>query len=450
MKRNWRNRVGALEKMKAEIGGWLASNFRFHISILILLFLSACAGKETSRGHDTYTCPMHPTVISDRAGSCPVCGMDLVRKAPPGEEVEITEDLSKLIKSPNEVVVASIKTIKGEYKSVPLSIDAVGVVAYDTRNIYSIPARVGGRIEKIFLKYKFQPVTKGQKIAEIYSPELIAAQRELLYLVENDSKNEQLIQGAKSKLLLLGLTASQIDDFIKRKLPGNTVAIYSPYNGYLITDDPVPSTPSSMQASSKSNAGGMDGMTPSSSGNSQTSNKQNISATAGSFLREGNYISAGQTLFKVVNTSALRVELDLLGAQTGVINSGDTVELDLGNGKKEVGTVDFIQPFFNEGQNFLKVRVYTQKTKDLHVGHLVNAKITLKSKEALWIPREAIVDLGNDKIVFVKDGEIFKPKRISPGTISNNFIEIKSGLASSDEIAANANYLVDSESFIKP
>jgi hypothetical protein len=86
---------------------------------------------------------MHPTVISDRPGTCPVCGMDLVRKARAGEAVKITEDLSKLLKSPNETVVASINTIKGQYKSVPVSVQAQGVVTYDTRNIYTIPARLG-------------------------------------------------------------------------------------------------------------------------------------------------------------------------------------------------------------------------------------------------------------------------------------------------------------------
>src|SRR5687768_13171285 len=128
-------------------------NLRNSLFALLILFAAACNTEETSQGDDTYTCPMHPTVISDRSGSCPVCGMDLVRKARAGEEVEITDDLSKLLKSPNESVVASIKTIKGEYKSVDVSVEAQGVVTYDTRNIYTIPARVGGRLEKIYLKY---------------------------------------------------------------------------------------------------------------------------------------------------------------------------------------------------------------------------------------------------------------------------------------------------------
>src|SRR5215204_7643583 len=99
MKRNWKNS-------------------RLILAIVTLLVLASCgSGGDHAEHADTYTCPMHPTVISDRPGTCPVCGMDLVRKARAGEEVEITEELSRLLKSPNETVIASIKTIKGEYKS---------------------------------------------------------------------------------------------------------------------------------------------------------------------------------------------------------------------------------------------------------------------------------------------------------------------------------------------
>src|SRR6187401_347017 len=97
MKKNWKNNIALLFMM---------------LSILI----SAC-NSEHSAQHDTYTCPMHPTVISDKPGVCPVCGMDLVRKAREGEDVKITEDLAKLIKSPNEVVASKITTIKPVYKA---------------------------------------------------------------------------------------------------------------------------------------------------------------------------------------------------------------------------------------------------------------------------------------------------------------------------------------------
>jgi Cu(I)/Ag(I) efflux system membrane fusion protein len=421
------------------------------LSILLLLtvlLVAACSRTDTTHEHDTYTCPMHPTVLSDKPGTCPVCGMDLVLKVRPGQEVEITEDLAKLLKSPNETVVASIKTIKGHYTSTPVSVQAQGVVTYDTRNIYTIPARVGGRLEKVYLKYAYQPITKGQKIAEVYSPELITAQRELLFLLQNDADNKPLIDAAKNKLELLGLSQSQVNRLIEKKEVSNTFSIYSPYSGYLMTDQQTAPASSAMpSAGEKTSGSGMNDGMSAAPDRPKTSSTENNST--GSIMREGNYISAGQTLFNVVNNEALRIELDLPARQAASVKKGDKLEMDLGNGSKELATVDFMQPFFSEGQDFVKLRVYTKKVAGLHIGHLVTATIAVSSAESLWVPKEAVLDLGTGKIVFVKDRGVLKPTNVSTGMTSEGQIEITRGLASSDEIAANASYLVDSESFIK-
>jgi Cu(I)/Ag(I) efflux system membrane fusion protein len=431
MKKNWRNNL---------IGT---------VALFMLLALGACnKGGEHAEHADTYICPMHPTVISDKQGTCPVCGMDLVRKAREGEEVKITEELARLIKSPNEVVVASIKTIKGEFKSMPVSLDVQGIVTYDTRNIYSIPARIGGRLEKVFLKYSFQSVQKGQKVAEIYSPELLTAQRELLYLLENDASNTAIIESAKSKLSLLGVTQNQVENIIKSKEATYTFPIYSPYDGYVISESQQ--TPATIPATASSSSSGMDdGMSGSSVRSSTSAPSQNMNATASELIREGNYVSTGQTLFKVVNTTALRVELDLPVAQAGRINLNDEVELDMGNQKMTKAKVDFVQPFFTEGEEFVKVRLYVGNNGQFQIGQLVRATIRVKPVEALWIPREAILDMGLEKIVFMKEREVFKPKNVKVGARTNGWVEIIQGLSSSDEIASNAQYLVDSESFIK-
>lgn len=439
MKRNWRNNIV--------------------ISMLMLgLFMAfaACNNKEqkASDGEqaDTYTCPMHPQIVRNEPGTCPICGMDLVKKASPGEEIKMTEDLAKLIKSPNEIVVASIKTIKGEYKKMPVTVEAQGVVTYDTRNIFTIPARFGGRLEKVYLKYPFQKVNKGQKVAEIYSPELLTAQRELLFLIENDPGNEALIQGAKEKLSLLGATPVQIADLIARKEVQNTFAIYSPYNGHIITSDQqTPVAPAASNPSTQPSAMGGDGMggamsTPSSGA---SMNAMPSNAAEGSIIREGNYVTSGQTLFKVVNTSALRIELNVSSSRAGAIRKGSKVELDFGNETMETAEVDFIQPFYNEGEEFVTIRVYTKAIESLHIGHLVKAVVKGDSTEALWIPKEALLDLGLDKIVFIKDRRVLKPKKVVVGTSAETLVEIKQGLSSSDEIAVNAQFLVDSESFIK-
>lgn len=430
MRRNWKN------------------NRSLYI-IIVLVILSACGKNGEHAEHpDIYTCPMHPTVVSDKPGICPVCGMDLVRKARAGEEVEITEDIAKLLKSPNEIVISNIKTIKGKFKTMPMAIQAQGVVTYDTRNIYTIPARIGGRLEKVYLKYPFQKVSKGQKVAEIYSPELIEAQRELLFILENDADNTTLIEGSKNKLALLGVSQSQINQLTNRKETQNTFSIYSPYNGYIITSNQKAPEAPAVSASSQSEGNGMgSGMAGSTTGSSV--NTMPTNGNEASLIREGSYVSSGEILFKIVNTAQLRIALNISSSQAGSIKKGSEVQLDLGDGRMQKATVDFIQPFFNEGEEFVTVRVYTKGIENLQIGQLINAVIKGDSTEGLWVPKEAVLDLGLEKIIFIKDRNVLKPKKVVIGTRTGALVEIKQGLSSSDEIAANAQYLIDSESFIK-
>jgi Cu(I)/Ag(I) efflux system membrane fusion protein len=409
------------------------------VFLLLTFAITSCNSDKHAEHADTYTCPMHPTVVSDKPGVCPVCGMDLVRKAREGEEVKITEDLAKLIKSPNEVVASSIKTIKPTYKAMDGSVEALGVVTYDSRNVYTVPARIGGRLEKVYLKYPFQKVSKGQKIAEIYSPELITAQRELLYLLENDPGNTDLINGSKNKLLLLGFSSAQIDELISRKEPSMTFFIYSAYDGYVIKDDQrAPAAPTSSGAKMNTMAGG-----------GTVASGDAGSVNSGELIRAGSYVSTGQTVFKIVNTSSLFVELSLPVSQAGAVKTNGEISLDMGNGILEKKTIGLVEPFFERGEEFVKLRVYIKRTDDIQIGRLVKATLAVRTSETLWVPKEAVVDLGLDHVVFVKDRDVFKSKKVSTGIRTGGWIEIKTGLVSSDELAGNAQYLVDSESFIK-
>lgn len=439
MKMKLKNRFAASdgEPTRRVFPLWLAAS-------ILSMTLLGCAFEDTAHDDELYTCPMHPTVIADKPGSCPVCGMDLVRKARAGEGVEMTDELSKLIRSPNESVVASIKTIRGQFKSIPVTLEAEGVITYDTRGIYTIAARVSGRLEKVYLKYPFQAVSQGQKIAEVYSPELITAQRELVFLLENDPENATLIAGAKRKLELLGMSHNQIAQLDRRREVSSTFSMYSPYTGYLITGQPTPPTSPSLPSPSGSGGEGM-AMTPSSPG---SKNANTVSADV--IAREGQYVTAGETLFTVISSKALRIELDVPGSYSGMVKEGNAVELDFGGGLKTSSTIDLVQPYFGEGQNFLKLRIYPRNMEALPIGHLVKALIDVDSTEALWVPREAVLNLGTQDVVFVKDRGVLKPQVVSTGIRTGGMVAINSGLASSEEIAANAHYLIDSESFVKP
>lgn len=430
MKRNWRNNLAS--------AAW----------VLILLTIVMSCNKGHEAHSDTYICPMHPTVVSDRPSTCPVCGMDLVRKARAGEEVEITDQLARLIKSPNESVVASINTVKGEYKSITASAIVHGVVTYDSRNTYTIPARFAGRVEKAYLKYAFQPVRKGERVADIYSPELLSAQRELLFLITNDSTNSGLVNSAKERLGLLGATDRQIEQLLQSRDPKPTFTVFSPYNGYVVSETSVPPTASTTPGATS--GGGMNDEMGGSS--TQPGTPPQLPATgndAANLIREGSYVTAGATLYKVVNPAALRVDLSLPASFAHTVRKGSKATLQVDGRTGIEGTVEFIQPFFSEGQEFITARVYTKDVRGLYIGQLVSATIPGTETEALWLPVEAVVDLGIDHVVFVKEKNAFRPKKIVIGVRNNGQVAITQGLSSSDEVAANAQYMVDSESFIK-
>jgi multidrug efflux pump subunit AcrA (membrane-fusion protein) len=406
--------------------------------LLITALLISCNNQKHAEHADTYTCPMHPTVISDKPGVCPVCGMDLVRKAREGEEVTITEDLAKLTKSPNELITSKINTIKPTYKAMTGTIAALGIVTYDSRNVYNIPAKVGGRLEKVLIKYPFQKIGKGQKIAEIYSPELMTAQREFVFLLQNDSNNMDLIESARNKLILLGLSEKQVAELARRREPEVVISLYSPYDGYVVSENQkAPMLTASLQGT------GMNAMAaPARSPSSATESGDDL-------VRVGSYVSAGQTLFKVVNTSRLFVEMNVPVSQAGSIKPEEEITLDMGHGVAEKGKIDLIQPFFESGEDFLRIHAHIIRSHGASIGQLIKAKIPVSSDEGIWLPREAVVDLGLNRVVFVKERGAFKAKNVTTGMLIDGWVEIKNGVASSDELAAKAQYLVDSESFIK-
>ncbi len=385
---------------------------------------------------------MHPTVISDRPGACPVCGMDLVLKSGAMTEQTIDKSLTPVLRSANETVISSITTTRATFKSVPVTYEAHGVVTYDTRNLFTISSRVSGRIENLYIKFPYQAIRKGERVAEIYSPELVAAQRDLLFLLQNDPENDPLITASKTRLEILGMSQRQVSDLMKSGKINNTITLYSPYTGYAVDPGNV-IPPPDVSSNVNTNQGGMTG------GMSAATNKQEPTPMSTSFLKEGNYVTAGQPIFKIVNNESLRVELDLPANVSSTVKKGDVIRIDFGVGHEQTSTVDFVQPYFERDKQFVKVRVITAHHNDLHIGHLLEARIKSDSIEGMWIPRESVIDLGKEKVVFLKGKDSFKPVRIITGISSNGEVQILEGITSGDEIAANAQFLIDSESIIK-
>ncbi len=415
-------------------------------TIILLLVALACTQNKNQSEHESYTCPMHPTVIQDKSGSCPICGMDLVRKGQRGEEVKITADLNYLLKPTNAMVISSIKTIVPIQKSMEVKTKANGMITYDTRRFTTVPIRFAGRIEKLSIKYNFQPIRKGQKILEIYSPELLTVQRELLYLLKSDKENVQLIEGSKEKLRLLGVSDSQINQLVSTGQESYSFAIHSPVNGYIVEDAALVAL---VPAGQSPNSSGMDGgMAEGSSNAKQTSTTPSTSEL---LTREGMYVSTGQVIFKVINTEQVWAEFDVYQRDAAYIKINDPAQLTFDNTSEITeAKVNFVQPFFKNGENFVKVRVYLSNGGNkFRIGQLVTASFTKPSKDSIWIPVSAKLDLGAQEIIFLKRRGVFRPKEIVTARQSGDWIEVLSGLDATDSLAYNAQFMVDSESFIK-
>lgn len=375
-----------------------------------------------------YTCPMHPEVIENKPGQCPICGMDLVKKET-GGAASPDVDLDALLKPTNEFVISAIPVTSIQKQEEMIEVEALGNIAYDTRQAGSISSRIAGRIEKLYVRYRYQKVNKGQPILELYSPELMTAQQNLLFLIKNDPANTTFIEAAKEKLLLLGLSNQQLQQVLQSGKPSFTITVYSNYSGHI---------------HESVNGGNM---------NTSAGNMKDISLiTEEISLKEGMYLQKGQAIFTVYNPNKAWAILNIYGDHQGLIKKGNTVRIipETAPLKNFRATIDFIEPFYRQQSKTLSARVYFDNSSlKIPIGSQVKATVFGNSKNAYWLPTEAVLSLGLDKIVFKKVPGGFKAHKINTGLVHNHLVQVLGALNETDSVAVNAQYLMDSESFIK-
>ncbi|MCC9066042.1 efflux RND transporter periplasmic adaptor subunit [Flavobacterium piscisymbiosum] len=421
-----------------------------------ILLLTAC-NKKTEHNikpahqhsaNQEYTCPMHPEVIQDKPGNCPICGMELVPRHTPGTETAIDSSLKHLLKPVNEQVISNISVIKPQGGTKIFSMQVQGIITYDTREQTSISSRVSGRIERLLIKYNYQPVKKGQLIMEIYSPDLAAAQRELLFIYQSDANNPML-QKAKERLSLLGMQQKQIQQVLKTGEISYRIPVYSNATGYILDNTATANASAAAPAASPQSSVSDDGMGGmGSSGNAASNNNASTPSASAIMLREGQYIGAGQSLFRIYTNKNLIAEFAFDPSVSPQIKKGQKLVFYEPSDKQTVytGTIGLIQPVFKEGSNFTIARVYLQDNK-FQTGKLVTAAIPIVSK-GWWLPQSAVVNLGNKSIVFKKEKDVFVPREVKTKNNADGMVLIDQDISDWD-IAGNAAYMIDSESFIK-
>jgi len=410
--------------------------FRFLLIIMTVgytSFLFSCHENkkktaEPVKAKEVWTCSMHPEVIRDGPGSCPICGMDLIRKE---EHAVALKDIriEDLLQPTNQFVQSSIPMVSLQKQQKNIPIDVLGMVTYDTRRINSISARVSGRIEKLYVHYRYQHIEKGERIMDIYSPELETAQQELLFLIKNDPGNTGLIQAGKQKLFLLGMNEEQIDRVIRSDKSAATVAVYSPYNGHL--HEAGNSMPLSNTGETK---------------NDGSTTMEELP------VKEGMYVEKGQNIFQLFNTDNIWVLLNIFPELQGLVKTGDPVKIipETNPNMSLNAKIDFIEPVFRPGSKTLTARVYLKNSMGMiPIGSQVSAQIFTENAMTNWLPRDAVLSLGRDRIVFLKTNGGFQAHKVVTGFKYKDQIQILSGLKDTDSVAANGQYLADSESFIK-
>ena len=370
-----------------------------------------------------YTCPMHPQIIKEKPGECPVCGMDLVKKVPNAAALK-SGAVSSLSQSSSIVSPIPVTTLE-QVNDHP-DIEVTGEVEYDTRLTGTISARVSGRIDKLLLRFNYQDIMKGQKVMEIYSPELLTAEQNLLFILKNDAGNASLISAAKQRLLLSGVSAQQLQQVINSSKPSYAISVYSTYNGHVHDIEPM-----------NSNA-----TVPGSPTNYTTRELT---------LKEGMYVQKGQPLFSVYNPARLRAILYITEGQQ-LVKTGAHVSLvsEVHPELKIQGRIDYIEPLFRKDSKTLSARVYFDNSR-LHipVGSHLKGIITTAGMNYNVLPKQAIISLGADKVVFLKTSTGFRSHKVETGVDLKDKVQIIKGLSPGDSVAINAQYLVDSESFIK-
>jgi len=373
------------------------------------------------QGKVLYTCPMHPFIVKDTPGACPICGMTLVKKIQESQQANAQEmkRIEQVSLSPTQMVIANVATVPARIMPLNKEINAVGVVQYDQARQAKVTAWVAGRLDKLYVNSVGAYVAKGKPVAEIYSPDLVAAQQEYLLALKSrdqlkDSPIQSIAQGgeglvgsARQRLKLMGVKDEQIAHLAKAGEPNIRLAIYTPLSGVVVEKVAV----------------------------------------------EGQYVNVGDPLFNIADLSSVWVELEVYENDFSAIRMGQAVEITSQSypGKTFRGQVSLIYPFLDPKTRTVKVRVQIPNPGlKLKPDMFVNALVKAPLGSAVTVPSSAVMDTGKRQTVWVEVKEgAFEPREVQVGARVGENVQILSGLKPGELVASSGGYLIDSEAQLK-
>lgn len=365
---------------------------------------SQSTGDSTAHEHNAgeiWTCSMHPSVRQSEPGKCPICGMDLIPL-----DNEGGDEVSGVQMSEAAMKLANIQTTIVGKGSSSKAIRLTGKVQPDERRIYSQTSHLPGRIEKLSINFTGDYVKKGQVIGEIYSPELVTAQRELLEAYQIRENQPQLFEAAKSKLRNWKLTDDQINAVITNGQPHTNFPLHSDFTGVVLSRA----------------------------------------------VSLGDHVAQGQPLYEIVDLSSVWVLFDVHESDMASIKRNNPVAFTVQSlpGEEFKKRISFIDPVINPTTRVATARVEMpnpgMKLKpEMFVTGIVSSEH--KTGQDIILPRSAVLWTGERSIVYVKvtdaSGISFQLREVTLGPSLGEAYAIRDGISMGDEVVTNGAFTID-------
>ena len=381
------------------------------VGLLLGWFLfGGSSNTETEHNHDAvtetnqmWTCSMHPQIMQPESGDCPICGMDLVPASSSSEG--LLADQFKLTE--NAMALANIQTTNvGNNKVNGNTIKLSGkIVENEEANSIQV-SYFSGRIERLNVNFTGEKVRKGQLLATIYSPELYAAQQELITASSLKESQPALYKAVRNKLKLWKLSENQINQIETSGKVKENFPVYATVSG----------------------------------------------TVSEKLVEQGDYIKQGQPLLKIANLNTVWANFDVYENQIDLFKKGQAISITT-NANVNVefkAKVDFIYPVLDTRTRTVKLRVVLNNKDDVFKpGMFVEGKIkgiTSSKGQVLTIPSSAVLWTGERSVVYIKknpDQPIFEMREITLGNQIDDNYAILDGLNNGDEIVTNGTFTVD-------